>query len=171
MKAKFFAASAILALPLLTSCQQPGTDLQANVYQAGQVNQVQNAKEITILTVMPAQVEVDNTQNQKTAEVVGGVLGAVGGGLLGGGLTHNSGAGVDSAVLGGVAGAAAGSMVNSKALVAGVTIGYNEAGQILTSTQVGQMCQFKAGAALVVSTQQNETRVQPNAICPPPAKS
>ena len=75
MKAKFFAASAILALPLLTSCQQPGTDLQANVYQAGQVNQVQNAKEITILTVMPAQVEVDNTQNQKTAEVVGGVLG------------------------------------------------------------------------------------------------
>ncbi len=167
MKAKLFAATAILALPLLSSCAQPGADLQANVYQAGQVNQVQNAKEITILTVMPAKVEVSNAQNQKTAEVVGGVLGAVGAGLLGGGLSHNANTGVGSAVLGGVAGAAAGSMVNSTALVDGVTIGYNENGQTLTSSQVGELCQFKPGAALVVSTSANETRVQPNAVCPP----
>ena len=168
MKIKFFAMSAIAALPFLASCTKPGADLQANVYQAGQVNQVQNAKVINILTVIPAKVEVSNQQNQQAAEVAGGILGAVGGGLLGGGLTHNANAGVDFAMLGGVAGAAAGSAVGSTALVDGVTIGYTEDGQTLSSTQVGEMCQFKPGSAMVVSTQQNETRVQPNAVCPPP---
>ena len=133
MKIKFFAMSAIAALPFLASCTKPGADLQANVYQAGQVNQVQNAKVINILTVIPAKVEVSNQQNQQAAEVAGGILGAVGGGLLGGGLTHNANAGIDSAALGGVAGAAAGSMAGSTALVDGVTIGYTEDGQTLSS--------------------------------------
>jgi outer membrane lipoprotein SlyB len=80
-------------------------------------------------------------------------------------LGHATGAGL---VVGGVAGAAAGSLVPASTLVDGVTIGYTEAGNTLTSTQVGEMCQFQMGKALVVSTQQNETRVQPNAACPPP---
>jgi len=166
MKSKFFAATAIIALPLLTSCAQPGANLAANVYQPGQVNQVQDAKEINIISLMPAKVQADNTQNQQTAEVVGGVLGAVGGGLLGGGLSHNANTGAASALLGGVAGAAAGSAVGSTAMVDAVTIGYNENGQMHSSTQVGEMCQFKFGQAMVISTQANETRVQPNAICP-----
>jgi outer membrane lipoprotein SlyB len=152
-------------LALLAGCAQPGADLAANVYQGDQVNQVQNAKVIDILSLSPARVEVSNAQNQKTAEVAGGLLGALAGGVTGNQLGHATGAGL---LVGGVAGAAAGSLVPASTLVDGVTIGYTEAGNTLTSTQVGEMCQFQMGKALVVSTQQNETRVQPNATCPPP---
>lgn len=162
-------ATVISACLLLTACEQPGSNLGANVYQADQVNQAQNAKVITILSLSPAKVEVSNAQNQKAAEVAGGLLGAVAGGLIGGNVSGGTvGTGLGGAALGGVGGAAAGSLVSSTALVDGVTIGYSEDGALRTSTQVGQMCQFKLGQALVVSTQQNETRVQPNAECPPP---
>lgn len=161
----FLSASTFL---LLASCQQPGADMGANVYQADQVNQSQNAQMINILSLSPARVEVSNAQNQHTAEVVGGLLGAVGGGLLGNSLSNRYTAGGDTvagAAVGGVGGAAAGSLVPGQVLVPGVTIGYTEAGALHTSTQVGQMCEFKFGAALIVSTQANETRVQPNAQC------
>jgi len=159
-------------LMLLAGCQQPGADLGANVYQADQVNQVQNAQVITILSISPAKVEVSNAQNQKVAQVAGGVIGALAGGLIGANVgSGTAGTGMAGAALGGVAGAATGSLVSSTALVDGVTIGYNEDGHLYTSTQVGEMCQFKTGQALVVSTGQNETRVQPNASCPPPKAS
>lgn len=158
---------AISSLAVLAACQQPGADLAANVYQADQVNQSQDAKIINILSLSPAKVEVSNAQNQHTAQVVGGLLGAVGGGLLGGNIGHGgTGNVVGGAALGGVGGAAAGSLVPGQVLVEGVTIGYTEAGALHTSTQVGDMCQFKMGQAMVVTTQANETRVQPNAICP-----
>ena len=57
------------------------------------------------------------------------------------------------------------------AAAAGITLGYSENGNLLTSTQVGEMCQFVTGKSLVVSTQAGETRIQPNAVCPPPAKN
>lgn len=153
---------------LLAGCAQPGADLQANVYQADQVNQTQNAKVIDILSLSPAKVEVNNAQNQKEAEVAGGLIGALAGGIAGNQMGNNTAAG---GLVGGVAGAAAGSLVPGSTLVPGVTIGYSEAGKILTSTQVGQMCEFQFGRALVVSTQANETRVQPNAACPPTKNS
>jgi outer membrane lipoprotein SlyB len=170
-KLGFLSVSAII---LLAGCQQPGADLGANVYDASQVNQNQNAKVIDIVTIAPAQIKVSNAQNQKTAEVAGSILGAVGGGLLGnslsGGMVRGSNT-VGGAALGGIAGAAAGSLVSSTALVDGVTIGYNEDGSIHTSTQVGEMCQFKQGRALVVMTQENETRVQPNTDCQKPTNN
>jgi outer membrane lipoprotein SlyB len=164
---KYISLVAISGFASLTACQQPGADLAANVYQADQVNQSQDAKIINILALSPAKVEVSNAQNEHTAQVVGGLLGAVGGGLLGGNI-GSGGAGhvVAGAALGGVGGAAAGSLVPGQVLVSGVTIGYTEAGALHTSTQVGEMCQFKMGQAMVVTTQANETRVQPNAVCP-----
>jgi outer membrane lipoprotein SlyB len=164
-----FAVIAISGLTLMAGCAQPGADLQANVYQAGQVNQQQAAKVITILSLSPAKVEVDNTQEKQEAQVGGAVLGAVLGGVLGNNMGSNNGA--IGGVVGGVTGAAAGSMVPGTTLVDGVTIGYSEDGNLLTSTQVGEMCQFQPGKALVVATQENETRVQPNAVCPQPKSS
>ncbi len=153
---------------LLSACQQPGANLAANVYQADQVNQSQDAKVINILSLSPAKVQVSNAQNQQAAQVAGGLLGALAGGLIGGNVSGGTvGTGLGGAALGGVGGAAAGSLVPSTALVDGVTIGYSEDGNIHTSTQVGELCQFKEGQALVVITQANETRVQPNAECPP----
>jgi outer membrane lipoprotein SlyB len=151
------------------ACQTPGEDAKANVYGENQVDTRQAAEVINILTVLPAKVEVDNSQNQKTAQVVGGVLGALGGGLLGGSLANNGVAGgTVGAVGGGVAGAAAGSLVPAQVLVAGVSITYEDQGHVYNSAQVGQVCEFAPGKAIVVATTPGETRIQPNATCPPP---
>ncbi|MDD2705336.1 MAG: hypothetical protein PHU07_08395 [Acidocella sp.] len=167
MNLKQYSFITISGFLLLSACQQPGANLAANVYQADQVNQSQNAKVINILSLSPAKIEVSNTQNQRTAQVAGGILGAVAGGLVGANVGGgNVGTGLGGAALGGIGGAAAGSLVPSTSLVDGVTIGYTEDGSIHTSTQVGEVCQFKEGQALVIITQQNETRVQPNSACP-----
>lgn len=153
----------------LVGCAEPGANLKANVYQAGQVNQAQEAKVVDILAVLPAKIEADNSQNQQTAQVAGALLGAVGGAFLGGGLgNHHYSAGNFAAggLLGGVAGHAAGSLVPQTALVEGVSLTYTENGHTLNSAQVGKMCEFAPGRAIVISTGPGETRIQPNASCP-----
>ena len=66
----------------------------------------------------------------------------------------------------GAVGAAAGSMVNDKTLVEGVSLTYKEGTKVYTSTQVGKECQFTTGLAVVITTTYNETRIQPNTKCP-----
>jgi outer membrane lipoprotein SlyB len=152
---------------LLTACAPPGSDLASNVYQADQVNQQQQAKVVNILAVLPAKVEVSNAQAQQSAEVVGGLLGAVGGAVIGNNIaSHAEGNTLGGGALGGVGGALAGSLVPASTLVDGVSLTYVEDGQTLNSAQVGAMCQFAPGKAIVISTTANETRVQPNATCP-----
>jgi hypothetical protein len=56
-------------------------------------------------------------------------------------------------------------LVSDKVMVDAVSLTYSENNKIYTSTQVGQACEFKPGVALVISTQANETRVQPNSVC------
>jgi outer membrane lipoprotein SlyB len=152
----------------LYGCQTPGENLQSNVYKAGQVNSVQEAKVIKILAVMPAKVEVDNSQQKKGAEVIGGILGAIGGGVVGHSVAGNSSGTTVGAVGGGVGGAVAGSLVSDKVLVDGVSITYKYKGKTLNSAQVGKVCEYKPGKALVISTSPTETRIQPNATCPSP---
>ena len=128
----------ISALIVLSGCAATGENLKGNVYKAGQVNSSQNARTIKITAVLPAQIEVDNSKQQKQAMVAGGALGV-----------------------------AAGSMVADKVLVEGVSIAYLENGKMYTSAQVGKLCEFKPNAtALIISTGTNETRIQPNATCP-----
>jgi outer membrane lipoprotein SlyB len=162
--------AALMAVLLTSACQTPGANDQANVYGENQVNTQQAAKVIQILAVFPAKVQVDNSQNQKTAQLVGGVLGAVGGGLLGGSVAYNQGAGATlGAAGGGAAGVAAGSLVPSTVLVEGVSITYEDQGQIYNSAQVGKLCEFAPGKAVVIATGPGVTRIQPNAPCPQPA--
>ncbi|TWI57497.1 outer membrane lipoprotein SlyB [Pseudomonas duriflava] len=160
-------SSMVVALIALAGCQATGENYAANVYKAGQVNARQNAKTVNILAVMPAKIEVDNTQAKQSAQIFGAVLGAVAGGVVG----HNVGSGrapntAIGAVGGGVVGAAAGSLVKDTTLVDGVSITYVEEGQTFNSAQVGRSCEFSPGMAVVVSTDANETRIQPNATCP-----
>jgi outer membrane lipoprotein SlyB len=167
LKTLGFCATAVLA-----ACQQPGADLQANVYRAGQVNQKQDAKVVRILAVLPAKIEVDNHQAKATAQLVGGLAGGLGGALIGNSVGHYRGT---NALLGGVAGggagALAGSLVPDKTLVEGVSLTYVEDGRTLNSAQVGRICEFQAGDAILISPVPNETRVQPNTTCPVPAVS
>jgi outer membrane lipoprotein SlyB len=164
---KVIRFAAVAAVAALAGCAQPGAELKANVYQASQVNQVQQAKVVSILAVLPAKVQANNSQNQATAQAVGGILGLVGGAALGGGLGHSFGGAALGGIGGGAAGAVAGTaLVPSTALVDGVSLTYNFNGNTLNSAQVGEICEYKPGDAVMVSTGPNETRIQPNATCP-----
>lgn len=157
---------ATLPVLLAAGCATPGANLGANVYSAGQVNQRQAAKVVSILAVLPARVEVSNAQNKASAQLIGGLLGAIGGAALGGGLAHNAGTALFGGAAGGGIGVAAGSLVPDAVLVEGVSLTYVEDGQTLNSAQVGKACEFRPGEAIVVSTGGAETRIQPNAACP-----
>jgi len=150
---------------VLAGCQASGTQYQANVFDASQVNSRQPARTIRIITVSTAQIVVSNQDNKKAATMVGGLLGVIGGAVLG--ANHNTDTAIAGGVAGGALGALGGSMVNDKSMVPGVLIGYSEDGQTFTSAQVGQPCEFKPGEiSLMVTTYANETRIQPNAVCP-----
>jgi outer membrane lipoprotein SlyB len=145
-----------------------GANLQSNVYQAGQVNQRQEAEVVEILAVLPAKVEVSNEEARRLAQAGGTVLGAIGGAAIGSNVKNAS---TGTAVVGGVAGAGvgrlAGSAVPGKVLVDGVSLTFVQNGKTFNSAQVGKICEFKPGNAIVVSTTPTETRIQPNSQCPP----
>ncbi|MDE3015772.1 MAG: hypothetical protein KGI29_02480 [Pseudomonadota bacterium] len=159
--------AAIACVALLSGCMANGQQYASDVYQAGQVNEQQEAKTVRILAVLPAKIEVDNTQGQKNAQVIGGLLGALGGAVAGHQIAQNGGQG---AVVGGASGAAvgvaAGSLVSNKVLVKGVSITYTHHHKTYNSAQVGRLCEFKPGVAIMITTKAHETRIQPNATCP-----
>jgi uncharacterized protein YcfJ len=158
---------ALLAVvSILSGCAATGANLQSNVYKAGQVNTAQAARSIQIITVLPAQIEVDNSEQKKQAQVGGAILGALAGGL-GGGFGGIGGLGTaGTTIAGGAVGAAAGSLVSDKVLVEGVSIAYSENGKMFTSAQVGKACEYRVGTTIIISTSPTETRIQPNASCP-----
>ena len=137
---------AMLASFTLAGCQSNADDHAADVYQTDQLNTKQETKTVNIISILPAKVAVDNAQNKRNAQAFGALIGAVAGG--------------------GAVGAAAGSMVNDKTLVEGVSLTYKEGTKVYTSTQVGKECQFTTGLAVVITTTYNETRIQPNTKCP-----
>ena len=164
-KSIFKIASALTAIALITGCAATGEQHKANVYRAGQLNQAQNSQVVDLLSIQPAQVEVDNAAGKKNAEMAGALLGA----LLGaqGSKNAKNSNTKGNAVVGGAAlGAAAGSMVSDKTLVDGVQLSYTLNGKLITSVQVGKSCEFTKGQAIMISTTPTETRIQPNAECP-----
>ena len=151
---------AMLASFTLAGCQSNADDHAADVYQTDQLNTKQETKTVNIISILPAKVAVDNSQNKRNAQAfAGGVIGHT----VGSGSNSGTTAG---AVGGGAVGAAAGSMVNDKTLVEGVSLTYKEGTKVYTSTQVGKECQFTTGLAVVITTTYNETRIQPNTKCP-----
>lgn len=164
VRTKIFTSSLIVTALTLTGCAS-GDQYKANVYRQGQVNQAQAAKMVQIMAINPAKIEVDNSQGKQAAQIGGAIIGALLGGAAGN-RSNNTGVG---ALAGGVAGAAAGTMVSDKTLVDGVQLTYVENNRMLSSAQVGKMCEFKLGTALVISTgYSTETRIQPNNDVPCP---
>ena len=161
--------TAFAALIFLAVCLQgcaTGTNLQSNVYQAGQVNQRQEAEVVEILAVLPAKVEVSNEEARRLAQTGGVLLGAIGGAAIGNNVRNASS---NTRLIGGVAGAGvggvAGSLVPGKVLVDGVSLTYVQNGKTFNSAQVGKPCEFKPGRAIVISTTPTETRIQTNSEC------
>ena len=161
---KILVSALAVSVLTLTGCAS-GDQYKANVYRQGQVNQAQAAKMVQIMAINPAKIEVDNSQGKQAAQIGGAILGA----LLGGVAGNNSNNVAAGAVAGGVVGAAAGTMVSDKTLVDGVQLTYVENNRMLSSAQVGKMCEFKLGTALGISTgYSTETRIQPNNEVPCP---
>ncbi|WP_428376235.1 hypothetical protein [Lichenicoccus sp.] len=152
----------------MSACETPGEDLKANVYTADQVNSRQAANVVDILAVLPARVQVDNTRNQQSAQIIGGLMGAAAGGFLGGGLARHNvlASGTVGAVGGGLVGAGAGSLVPGTILVDGVSLTYVDHGQTYSSTQVGAACEYMPGHAIMIETTPTTTRIQANTTCP-----
>lgn len=156
------AAIALTPLIMLTACVDPGATHKANVFKAGQVNQRQEVKTVTILLIKPAKVEVSNKRNQEIAQSIGAVVGAI----IGAGIGEDINRGGQSAVIGAAAGGEAGRLgQGGTKLVDGVQLTYQEGNRVLQSAQVGLPCEYALGVALVTVTQAEETRIQPNHTC------
>jgi len=140
-----------LSLLMIGGCVMTttGDKYRATSYRAAQVNQKQAADVIEIIAILPAQVEVDNSEAQKNRQILGALLGAAGGAAIGNGA----------------AGAVVASTTENTVLVEGVTITFVQDAKTYSSSQVGRTCEFKPGRAIMISMRADETRIQPNNSC------
>jgi outer membrane lipoprotein SlyB len=154
-----------LSLLMIGGCVMTttGDKYRATSYRAAQVNQKQAADVIEIIAILPAQVEVDNSEAQKNRQILGALLGAAGGAAIGNAVGgSNTAAG---GLLGGAAGAVVASTTENTVLVEGVTITFVQDAKTYSSSQVGRTCEFKPGRAIMISMRADETRIQPNNSC------
>ena len=154
----------LIPIILLGGCQATGDLYRADVYSANQVNRAQQVQTVEIIAIQPARIAVNNSSNQITTQVIGGVIGGILGGVLGNQVSHHSTSGTNigaiaSAALGAAAG---GSASGGDSLVNGVQLTFKLNGRLFNSAQVGQLCEFKLGPAIMTSTSPTSTRIQPN---------
>lgn len=162
---KYFLLTALTSSLVLAGCTNVSSeDLGADVYDTTQLNTKQETKTVTILSVLPAKVLVDNKENKQMAQAAGAILGGITGAVLG--YQHSNLAAAAAGTAGATGGVIAGSMVKDKVQVEGVSLTYKQGSKVYTSTQAGRKCQFKPGLAVVITTKANETRIQPNSECP-----
>lgn len=116
------------------------------------------------MSIGTAQVAVSNTDNRSDAKTIGTILGAIAGAAIGSHNNHDTA----SRVLGGLAGGAVGNIAGGAvggdrtSYVDGVQLTFRYNNKLYNSAQVGRVCEFKPGLAVMISTTPTETRIQPN---------
>lgn len=164
---KTMTALALSSMMALTACSAPGYEDRPDVYSANMVNQAQQIGTIYITMLRPVKIQVSNARNQRGSSLLGGLLGAGLGVGMGLGVAHSGLA----AGLGGLGGGVAGGMIGntisgSTTLTDGVTVVFKTIhGNYLSSTQVGRMCEYQYGPAVIVATGPGSVRIQPNSSC------
>ena len=164
MNKKIAAIGSLVGVLMLAGCANDGTAYRSDVYWAGQVNQAQEVKTVQIIAVMPARITVDNRYQRDESATVGTILGALAGAVVGVVVSDSP----DAVVAGTVGGAALGNLTgkgvsgSGERFVEGVQITFRQGDRIFNSAQVGRVCEFKTGTAIMVSPSPNETRIQPN---------
>ena len=133
-------SSVVLFFLILSGCTTTGDKYRASSYRSTQVNQKQAAEVIEIIAILPAQVEVDNTEAQKKRQILGAILGAAGGAAIGNAVGGNNTAA--GGLLGGAAGAVVASTTENTVLVEGVTITFVQDSKTYSSSQVGRACEL-----------------------------
>lgn len=168
MKKKILSLSCFFAL---VGCAATGQEHAADAYDVDKLNQQQDTRLVNIISILPAKINVDNSQQKKKAQSAGAAVGGITGAIAGYNLSNRWwGHTATGAAVGAGAGAAAGSMVDDKVQVEGVTLSYKDGEKLLSSTQVGRACQFKPGPAAMITMKSKETRIQPNSECPKETK-
>lgn len=149
----------------LSGCATDGNYYRSDVYSSSQMNQAQRVNTVEIIAINPAQVAVNNSENSDRARATGAILGAIAGAAIGNHNNHST----SSRVLGGLAGGAIGGLAgdavggSGTTYVDGVQLVYRSSdGQVYQSTQVGRICEYKLGSAIMASSRSGETRIQPN---------
>lgn len=160
---KTWMLCAIPAL-ILAGCANDGSVYRSDVYSSSMVNQAQEVKTVEIIAVMPARIAVSNSSERSDGLNTGAILGALAGAATGLLVSDHSDAVIAGTVAGGALGGLAGRSAAGKSqnLVDGVQITFKQNGKIYTSAQVGQLCEFRTGTAIMVSPSPNATRIQPN---------
>ena len=162
-KRELVLSTVILFCLTISACTTTGDKYRASSYRSTQVNQKQAAEVIEIIAILPAQVEVDNTEAQKKRQILGAILGAAGGAAIGNAVGGNNTAA--GGLLGGAAGAVVASTTENTVLVEGVTLTFVQDSKTYSSSRVGRACEFKPGRAVMISMRADETRIQPNNSC------
>lgn len=155
---------ALTSMLVLTGCQTSGDMYRSDVYMQNQVNQAQQVQTVEIIAIQPARVAVNNSSDRDISQLVGTALGGILGAVIGNQVDNHHSAGT---AVGAIAGAALGAGASSMAspensLVDGVQLTFKLNGRIFNSAQVGQVCEFKYGPAIMISTGPTSTRIQPN---------
>ena len=113
---------------------------------------------------MPARVAVRNTSERSEGGQVGAILGALAGAAIGATVSDSSDAVIAGTIAGGALGGISGRGLSGRSqnLVDGVQITFRVGDKIYNSAQVGRVCEFRVGDAIMISPSPNETRIQPN---------
>ena len=145
-----------LSALVLAGCANDGSVYRSDVYTAYQVNQAQEVKVVRIISVMPARVAVGNASGREEGLQVGAILGAS--------VSNSPDAVVAGTIAGGALGGLGGRAASGRSqnLVDGVQITFRMGDKIYNSAQVGRVCEFRVGDAVMISPSPNETRIQPN---------
>ncbi|NLY03316.1 MAG: hypothetical protein GXZ15_00485 [Campylobacter sp.] len=161
-----FITLMICMVVFMSGCTSKKASSSPDVYKESEINKRQEIRAVNISKVDPAKIAINNDTSKNTARVVGGVLGAVGGAVLGYNWgSGKSGATVVGSAVGGALGGLGGEAVNDEKVVDGVTITYEQDGRVYSSTQVGDLCEYKTGSAEVVLIDGSVTKIQPNSYC------
>lgn len=163
---KFLIFALCGTMAVLSGCASDGNYYRSDVYSSSQVNQAQAVKTVELIAINPAQVAVNNDENTERGRVTGAILGAIAGAAIGNHNNHST----SSRVLGGLAGGALGGLAGDAvagatgtSYVDGVQLVYRTSnGRVYQSTQVGRICEYKLGTAIMASSYNGETRIQPN---------
>lgn len=182
--------TSLFVITLLSGCATTGAEYRADSYSVDAINTKVQAKTIEIIALLPAQVTVSNAKQKNDATKIGALLGGILGAATGNTVRTNRTTSLTNTLAGGAVGAGvggvSGSLVSEQVQVPGIQITYRQTviediedvvnGKRVTKTvkhkktfisaQVGKMCEFKNGVALLVETVKAETRIQPNSACP-----
>ena len=161
---KKIALAAAVAALVLSGCANDGRYYRSDTYAATSVNQAQQVRTVEILSIGTAQFAVSSTDNRSDAMTIGTFLGAIAGAASGRHNNHDTA----SRVLGGLAGGAVGNIAGGAvggdrtSYVDGVQLTFRYNNKLYNSAQVGRVCEFKPGLAVMISTTPTDTRIQPN---------